>query len=166
MAKRRWPCCPSASSQSISRSDLRRAKTFSLNSWVLSEFIALTLATQLGPFDPFDGISFISIAMPRGGITWPVSSSNTSRAALIWLLSASPAQSGKHKAVVLTDAPPRHVKRPYAGTRQRATPRADRTSGGTGTRVTSPTPRPTRSGSRCRTPERPPFGNAMASSSR
>ena len=40
-------------------------------------------------------------------------------------------------------------------------PDADRTSGGTGTRVTSPTPRPTRSGSRCRTPERPPFGNAQ-----
>jgi hypothetical protein len=68
------------------------------------------------------------------------------------------------KPLFLTDAPPRHVKRPYAGTRRRATPRADHTSGGTGTKVTSPTPRPTRSGSRCRTPERPPFGNAMASS--
>jgi hypothetical protein len=54
MAKRRCPCCPSPSSQSIGRSDLRRAKTFSL-SWILSEFIALTLATQLGSFDPFDG---------------------------------------------------------------------------------------------------------------
>ena len=32
--------------------------------------------------------------------------------------------------------------------------------------VTSPTPRPTRSGSRCRTPERPPFGNATASPKR
>jgi hypothetical protein len=42
-------------------------------------------------------------------------------------------------------------------------PRADRTSGGTGTRATSPTPRPTRNGSRCRTPERPPFGNVTAS---
>ncbi len=39
-------------------------------------------------------------------------------------------------------------------------PRADRTSGGTGTRVMSPRPRPTRSGSRCRTPERPPSESA------
>jgi hypothetical protein len=101
IAKRRWPCCPSASSQSISRSDLRRAKTFSLNSWVLSEFIALTLATQLGLFDSFDGISFISIAMPRGGITWLVSSSNTSRAVLI-LPAHSPCQKSaaeRHSAV-------------------------------------------------------------------
>ncbi len=36
-------------------------------------------------------------------------------------------------------------------------PRADRTSGGTGTTVTSPTPRPTPSGSKCRTQERPLF---------
>src|SRR4029077_19805608 len=80
-------------------------KTFSLNSWVLSEFIALTLATQLGPFDPFDGISFISIATPRGGITWLVSSSNTTRAALILLLSASRSQSEKHKAVFFARRP-------------------------------------------------------------
>ena len=47
-------------------------------------------------------------------------------------------------------------------TRRTATPRTGRTNGGTGTTVTSPTPRPTRNGSRCRTPERPPFGNAAA----
>jgi len=37
-------------------------------------------------------------------------------------------------------------------------PQTHHTSGGTGTTVMSPTPRPTRSGSRCRTPEGPPFG--------
>jgi predicted dithiol-disulfide oxidoreductase (DUF899 family) len=43
-------------------------------------------------------------------------------------------------------------------------PRSDRTSGGTGTRVTSPMRRPTRSGSRSRTQERPRFGNATPNS--
>ena len=37
-------------------------------------------------------------------------------------------------------------------------PQSRRTSGGAGTTITSSTSRPTPSGSRCRTPERPPFG--------
>src|SRR5258708_32172986 len=40
-----------------------------------------------------------------------------------------------------------------------ATPRTGRTSGGTGTTVTFPAPRPTPNGSKCRTRERPPSGN-------
>ena len=39
-------------------------------------------------------------------------------------------------------------------------PDARPTSGGTGTTITPPRPRPTRSGSRCRTPERPPSGTS------
>ena len=39
---------------------------------------------------------------------------------------------------------------------------AGRTNGGTGTTATSRTPRPTRNGSRCRTPARPPCGNRAA----
>jgi predicted dithiol-disulfide oxidoreductase (DUF899 family) len=39
-------------------------------------------------------------------------------------------------------------------------PRTRPTNGGTGTTITPPRPRPTRSGSRCRTPERPPSGTS------
>ena len=45
-------------------------------------------------------------------------------------------------------------------------PQSRPTSGGTGTTATFPMPRPTRNGSRCRTPERPLFGNARASPAR
>ena len=45
-------------------------------------------------------------------------------------------------------------------------PQSRPTSGGTGTTVTSPAPRPTRSGSRYRTQARPRFGNATASQPR
>ena len=61
------------------------------------------------------------------------------------------------------ELPRHHRARPPGGVggfARRLSADPDRTNGGTGTTATSPTPRPTRNGSRCRTPERPPFGNA------
>src|SRR5579859_987829 len=50
----------------------------------------------------------------------------------------------------------RSAVRRLGRSRQRGTPRTRRTSGGTGTTTTRPRPRLTRSGSRCRTLEKPP----------
>ena len=64
----------------------------------------------------------------------------------------------------------RHHRRSGARRSGRISPKAIRrprpTNGGTGTTATSKTPRPTRSGSKCRTPERPRSGNAAASRER
>ena len=65
------------------------------------------------------------------------------------------------------ELPRHHAARPPGGVGRLArglSADADRTNGGTGTTATSQTPRPTRDGSRCRTPARPPFRKAAATS--
>ena len=79
------------------------------------------------------------------------------------LLHQQPRRRGDGHRLELPRHDARSAVRRSGRTRRKATRRPGRTSGGTGTTATSPTPRPTRSGSRCRTPERPPCGNRTAS---
>jgi hypothetical protein len=70
----------------------------------------------------------------------------------------APSAIGGRRPLHNSGAVRREIARAYLSALRRASPRPGRTSGGTGTRVTSPPPHPTRSGSRYRTPGRPPFG--------